>query len=157
MEQASDRTDALVPHRTAEAGDLNLVHHIAESANIVMNVGTDYVVTTRDKIEIALRRKLPLFLRRTAWVAPLSLLIGLVTAIITSDFKKFMGVSEEVWSTFFVVGAVLSAIWLLKALIQLFRSAKLEDVLHAIVATHDVNDRRPLQGTAWSSTDRNGE
>lgn len=145
--------DAAVPYRMPAPGELNLVHHIAESSNVVMNVRTDYVVTTRDKIEIALRRKLPLFLRRTAWVAPLSLLIGLVTAIITSDFKKFMGVSEEVWSTFFVVGAFLAGGWLLKAFAQLFRSAKLEDVLDSIVATHDLNDRRPLQGATLSSSD----
>lgn len=129
------------------------MHHIAQSSNVLLNVRTDYVVTTRDKIEIALRRKLPLFLRRTAWVAPASLLSALVMSIITSDFTKFMGISEDVWSTVFVVAAILSGVWLLRSLLHLFRAAKLEDVLQAIVETHDVNDRRPLRGHATNITD----
>ncbi|MEV7661810.1 hypothetical protein [Paenarthrobacter sp. NPDC089316] len=152
MSPESSNKAISVPPRTVP-GDLNLVHHIAESANVVMNVRTDYVVTTRDKIEIALRRKLPEFLGRSAWVAPLTLLIGLIAAIITSDFQDFMGVDDEVWSTVFVVGAVLAGVWLIRSFVQFFKSAKMEDVLDAIVATHDVNDRQPLQGVAWSGPD----
>lgn len=127
-------------------GELNLVRHIADSSNIVMNVRTDYVVTTRDKIEIVLRKQLPLFLRRHAWVAPLSLLIGLIASIVTSDFQDFMGLSKDVWSTTFVIGAILAFVWLVRNVMLLRGTVDLDGVLEAVVATHDVNDRRPLQG-----------
>lgn len=123
-----------------------MVHHIAESSNVVMNVRTDYIVTSRDKIELALRRKLPLFLRKTAWVAPLSLLTALVMSIITSDFTDFMGVDKEVWSTLFIMGALLAGLWLVRNTVLFFRSTDLDGVLEAVVATHDVEDRSPLRG-----------
>ncbi|QIG57699.1 hypothetical protein PP358_gp28 [Arthrobacter phage Shoya] len=125
---------------------ISISDHMAESLTVTTNLHTEIVVTTRDKLEIALRKKLPLFLRRKAWVAPLSLLIGLVASIVTSDFHDFMGLSDEVWATIFVIGAVLTFAWLVRALLMLRGAVDLDGVLEAVLETHEVSDRHPLRG-----------
>lgn len=148
MDETPLRNGLSVTTQPLGMGDLNLVHHIAESSNVVMNVRTDYVVTTRDKIEIALTRKLPLFLRKTAWTAPTALLLGLAMSIVTSDFADFMGLSKDVWATVFVFSAILALIWLIRCLWMLRKAIGLQAVIDAVIETHDLNDTRPLQGTA---------
>ncbi len=58
---------------------------------------------------------------RESWVAPVSLLLSLILALVAADFKDALNIPKDTWRAIFIIGIGLSAVWTLKALIGLVR------------------------------------
>lgn len=128
---------------------VNISEHMATSITVTTNLHTEVIITTRDKISNALFRVLPKFRRRTAWVAPATLLSSLVVALLSTDFnQKLFGLSAETWKAMFFLAAGLSSLWLVWAVgAAIFFSANHKRVVESIASTHRNDDGAPLQGT----------
>ncbi|MDI2033009.1 hypothetical protein [Paenarthrobacter nitroguajacolicus] len=128
---------------------LNISEHMAASVTVTTNLQTDVIVTTKDKVSLALHDVLPKFRRRVAWVAPATLVSSLLVALLSTDFnQRLLGVSAETWKTLFALATVGSVVWLVWATARaIFRSADHDKVVEAIVKTHRVDRSAPLQGT----------
>lgn len=87
-----------------------------ESSVVHKNVAQEIVVTTEDKIRLCLIEYKDVLNAKTDWIAPAGILAALITTLVAADFRQFLGLSSEVWRALFMIGSMISAFSLLRAL-----------------------------------------
>lgn len=99
-----------------------------ENANVVpvgktyLNTLQEVIVITKDRAELCLMRHMGKLDRRRGWIAPLTLFVPVLAALLTTDFRASFGLDASTWRALFIVVAVSSAAWLVVAGWQAFRS-----------------------------------
>jgi hypothetical protein len=101
---------------------IDISQAVVQGSRVSVNVGQDFIATTRDKLELALIRYEQGLRARGEWIAPLGILLALLPSLLGAQFSDFLGFRKEVWQALYVVGAVLSAVWLFLSLVRLYRS-----------------------------------
>jgi hypothetical protein len=69
--------------------------------------------------------------RKGGWIAPLGVLVTIVTTFCTVQFQKFF-FSADFWQAVFIIAGLFSLAWLGKAIYQASGSASLDDVVNDI-------------------------
>jgi hypothetical protein len=92
---------------------IELGRELAEQLTIHKNIGQEIVVTTVDKVRICLMETRDSLAAKDDWAAPLALLVSLITTLIAADFKN-AGLQAATWQAIYVIGVVLSALWLIR-------------------------------------------
>lgn len=98
------------------------------------NVKSDLIEITEDKLEIILLKHVDTLAIRTRWITPLSLFLTVLLAELTTTFSDKFGVKAAVWEAVFLLLGVGSCIWLLVALVVLWRRWK-DSSLNSVIAT----------------------
>jgi hypothetical protein len=88
----------------------------------------DVITTTEDKVRLTLMDYLKKTEKRKAWLTPMGLTISLTLTLMMSAFKNW-GLTADTWKAIFIIGDGASAVWLVYAVIQSFRSVNLNDVI----------------------------
>jgi hypothetical protein len=112
---------------TAVANDL-----IQQNSRYYTNIGQKIILTTEDKIWLCLHEHLSKIEKRKGWISPLSILLAIITVFFTTDFKSFLSIKAETWEALFLLGLILSAVWLLYAIIQAIRSPTIQNIVDEI-------------------------
>ncbi|OPH61226.1 hypothetical protein BC351_14890 [Paenibacillus ferrarius] len=98
-----------------------LLMYYADKSKLHNSLNQDVVLTTSDKLKLALTKYKDGLIAKTAWITPLSLFVTLVAAIIATDFKKII-ISAELWQALFYLMTLASFVWLIASLIRKFRT-----------------------------------
>jgi hypothetical protein len=88
----------------------------------------DVITTTEDKVRLVLSDYLKKMEKKKGWLTPMGLLISFTLTLMMSGFKDW-GLSADTWKAIFVIGDIVFFGWLVYAVIQSFRSVKLDDVI----------------------------
>jgi len=107
-----------------------------DNRNVYQNTSLDYIVITRDKLELILMKTEKCLSSKNAWITPLGLMVSSILAIISSDFKDFI-LPANVWYAFFVITTIICFIWLcftLYLLIRNWNKGNIEDIINKIIA-----------------------
>ncbi len=88
----------------------------------------DVITTTEDKVRLTLSDYLKKMEKKRGWLTPMGLLISFTLTLMMSGFKDW-GLSADTWKAIFIIGDAVFFIWLVYAVIQSFRSVKLDDVI----------------------------
>ncbi len=96
------------------------------------NLDQEIIQITEDKLRLVLNLHLAKCEQRLAWVAPLGLLIAILTAFTTATFKDAFMLSAATWEAAFLIAALLSAAWLAKTAIAAFQASTVEDIVAKI-------------------------
>ena len=99
--------------------------------NIYQNTAQDYIVTTKDKVELVLLKTEKALSDKNSWITPLSLTITCVISLITADFKDFL-LSASVWEALFILSSIIFSIWLIYAAIIAWKNRKKGNTLFYI-------------------------
>ncbi|MGW5098953.1 hypothetical protein [Streptomyces sp. NPDC004100] len=102
------------------------------TTHVYMNTQQEVIIVTKDKARLCLHDALGNMRKKDAWVAPFGILISIGFSLLTSDFKKVIGVSADGWKTVFIVAGAISLFFLLKALWNMRRSVEVEDVVRRL-------------------------
>lgn len=78
------------------------------------NVAQEFIMITEDKTYRCLREWKDNIESKNAWIAPISLLVPLVLAFITADFKDAFGIPKSTWQAVFLIGILLALLWNIK-------------------------------------------
>lgn len=98
---------------------LNTNQHI----DYCSNVDQTQILILEDRLENILLRNENIMKSKVSWTTPLGLfLTGLVT-LLTSDFKKFL-FEKEYWFAIFLLGTVLSFVWLVITIFKAIQNRK---------------------------------
>jgi hypothetical protein len=108
--------------------------NIIQNTQMSLNLGGHIISTTEDKVRLAVLTHLARIEDKREWVAPCSLLISIVAAFVTADFKTALNVPATTWQALFILFGILSAIWLARALVKRFRSPSVDDFVDALKA-----------------------
>jgi hypothetical protein len=92
------------------------------------NLPKDVITTTEDKLRLTLMGYLKKMEKKRGWLTPMGLTISLTLTVMMSAFKDW-GFSADTWKAIFIIGDIASAAWLIYAVIESFRSVKLDDVI----------------------------
>lgn len=88
----------------------------------------DVITTTEDKVRLTLSEYLKKMEKKRGWLTPLGLIISVTLTLMMSGFKDW-GLSADTWKAIFIIGDIASFIWFVYAVIESFRSVKLDDVI----------------------------
>jgi hypothetical protein len=88
----------------------------------------DVITTTEDKVRLTLGDYLRKTEKKRGWLTPMGLLISFTLTLMMSGFKDW-GLSADTWKAIFVIGDIVFFGWLVYAVIESFRSVKLDDVI----------------------------
>ena len=140
-----------------------LLASITENTEIDLNLRGVVFVTSEDRVRAAFYAHLHKVEASTGWIAPLGLASSLALAVVTADFRHF-GFPASTWQAIFVVGGVVSVIWLIVTLFQRERKPTVADLIYQLrlndpsTATPQVTSQttaipptaRPLVGSPWT-------
>jgi len=88
----------------------------------------DVITTTEDKLRLSLSDYLKKTEKKRGWLTPMGLLISFTLTLMMSGFKDW-GLSADTWKAIFIIGDIIFFVWLIYAVIESFRSVKLDDVI----------------------------
>jgi len=100
------------------------------------NLDQEIIEVTEDKMRLVLNDHLKNIEQRKEWIAPLGLLIAIVTTFATSNFKDAF-LSAKTWEAIFIISGLFSVSWLIKALKALFNSSTVDDIVAQIKNTKE--------------------
>lgn len=125
-------------NRTAQDDQKKLVEQLVSVDRIAFNVSQSVVVTTEDKIRLALDAYLKGARRRSEWIAPLGLLVAVLATLITATFNDLM-LSADTWKAIFVLVGTGAFLWLVKALFGLREKSTVDDLIEELKASSRSN------------------
>lgn len=108
------------------AGDLD-----ARVIGIHKNTNQRLIVVTQDKTLLTLKRNIAKLGKRE-WIAPLSTLSTISIALITSNFKRALGLGPAEWRAIFIVCGFISMGWLVATLKREIGSKSFHEVINCI-------------------------
>lgn len=116
---------------------VDVLQGIIDTTSITTNLTQEVHVTTREKIELALRRTLPGYTSTEQLAASLGVFLAFGVALLTSEFQRFIGVTGAVWEGMFMAAAGASFVWFLLELRKWWRRPRLDDVVEAVLKSSD--------------------
>ena len=108
--------------------DNALMSKLMDVSEVHLNLSNEVIITTEDKVRLCLAEHLTRVEKKGAWVAPLGILIAIVVTLTTTTFKKII-FSAETWEAIFIISALISFCWLIRAIIYSIKSEKAEDIV----------------------------
>jgi hypothetical protein len=100
-----------------------LLLKISEKSETHFAVSQVFLVTTSDKIRICLGQYQEALGANTDWIGPAGILATLITTLCIADFQKsFLSFKPEVWQAVFIIAALFSFYFTVRAVVRVFRS-----------------------------------
>lgn len=109
---------------------------LTDNRNVYKNTAQDYVVTTRDKLELVLLKTEKCLSKRNSWMTPLGLLVTCSVTLLTAKFKDFV-LPSNVWNAVFILASIICFFWLVQSLVVLVKywnKGNVEDILNKIIS-----------------------
>ncbi|MUK67671.1 hypothetical protein [Aliivibrio fischeri] len=95
------------------------------------NLEQEIIQITEDKLRLLLSSYLSCLEERRGWIAPLGIFITIIVVFVTSTFKNAF-FPAEAWQAFFMMGGVLTLLWLIKAIYKALYTKKIDDLIAEI-------------------------
>lgn len=100
---------------------LNISKELLEKSKIHSNVSQNVIITTEDKIELCLRDYQEELRRQRDWIAPTGILLTILAALVTTEFKDFLSIPGQSWQILFLAGLVSTSVWLVITAVRAFQ------------------------------------
>lgn len=95
------------------------------------NLDQEIIQITEDRLRLVLKDHLELVEDKKAWHAPLGILIAIVAAFVTADFRDAY-FKAATWQAVFLIAGILSFIWLVRASYRAATSPSIDDIVSKI-------------------------
>lgn len=106
---------------------------VGEDVDIHDSSNPDAVfLTTRSKMELALRKYKSGLLAKAKWVNPFVIMSTFLSVLLVTDFKSVFGFSQGTWEAVFLMGFLISSIWLLICLYEYIENRHKADTDYVI-------------------------
>jgi deoxyribodipyrimidine photolyase-like uncharacterized protein len=87
------------------------------------NVDQTVILVTEDKLRLCLERFERRRAERNAWHAPLGMFLTIITTLVTMSPRDVV-FNASVWTATYLMGAILTAIWLIRAASKAYRARR---------------------------------
>jgi len=99
-----------------------------ENSKVIRKIDNEFLVINKSKISYDLKSFIEKYSEKNCWIAPLSLFVTIIAALITATFTD-KGLKKEVWEAIFVLSAVATFIWSIYCFNKLRNIEKLDDFI----------------------------
>ena len=105
------------------------------------NIKSDLIEITHDKLENILLKHLKVITLLGSWITPCTLFITLLITRLTATFNKFMGIKSEVWHSLFLLGLIVTFIWLICVIVKIVRLRRTATIEYLLEIIKDATDK----------------
>ena len=98
-----------------------LQQEFLQAKKIYRNLEQVVIVTTEDKLRLCLHKSIDRLGTKREWWTPVALLVTLVLALTTAEFKDRFAFPAATWQAFFLLLTVASLIWTFVAIWKAIR------------------------------------
>jgi len=114
--------------------DMTFTEAELESRVVQVNKNTDQrlIIVTQDKAVLTLKKNVARLGRRD-WVAPLSTVLTILIALLTSSFQPTLWLSSAEWRAMFIISGLISTGWLAYTIKKALDSKGFHEVIRDIV------------------------
>lgn len=113
-------------------GHIKITEEVAASSRITMNVGQEFITTTSDKLELCLIKYQKALQLQNEWIPPAGILLSVLPTLFGAQFNDFLGIKKSVWEALYLLIAIISGIWFLKAL-SVFQEQKDQTTVSKVI------------------------
>lgn len=109
---------------------------LTDNRNVYQNTAQDYIVITKDKLELVLLKTEKSLSAKNSWITPLSLAITCGISLISSNFKDFI-LSASVWEAIFIISTFIFVFWLLKTALKAWhyrKAGNIQNIINQIIS-----------------------
>ena len=99
----------------------NAIDKMMETSEFFDNTSQEFIQTTADKLRLCLIEHKDILKAQSDWIAPLGILLALLTSVITSDYNDFLGIAGATWETFHLGAMMACSVWLLRSGVRAYR------------------------------------
>ncbi|EJW14302.1 hypothetical protein PAV_15c00910 [Paenibacillus alvei DSM 29] len=92
---------------------IQINEELAQGSTVHTNIAQEVIVTTKDKINLALINHQKYNKAKSDWVAPFSILLSVIASLAAADFKSAFSIPADTWRSLFIIVGVASGFWLL--------------------------------------------
>ena len=96
------------------------------------NLDQEIIQVTEDKLKLVLRDHVADLEQRKEWIAPLGVVLTLITVFATTTFKDALFLTSAVWNAIFVLVTIFSTAWLVKGIIALWKAPSVDSLVDKI-------------------------
>ncbi len=115
--------------------------YVALNSKIHADLDLEIIFTTEDKIKVSLYKYMSSIEKRNSWQAPLGILLTIIAAFSTTNFKEFI-FPASTWQSLFIVIGLAAFVWLIWALKQYHSSISIDDLANEIKRTSKRHDNK---------------
>jgi hypothetical protein len=111
--------------------DPHILQQLTSNVQVTLNLGQNIIMTTEDKVRLAVTQHLSAMEQRNGWVAPVGILITIFAAFVTADFKQAI-LSPAQWHAVFLVTGVITFAWCIRAIYRAIRAPSVDEFVVAL-------------------------
>lgn len=89
---------------------------------IYSNAQVAIILITEDKLENLLTKHIAACSQKDKWHTPFGVLVTIILAFITTEFKDALHMSKSTWQAIFVISMFLCAGWLARNLLEIWKN-----------------------------------
>ena len=112
--------------------DQALAQDMIKVEKVHWNTGQNVIVTTEDKLRLALQHVVDSLDRKKAWIAPVSLFTTIFLVFITTDFRQ-ADFDAATWQAVFLICGFATLVW---SIVSVFDALRVSVTIDSIV--HDI-------------------
>lgn len=114
---------------------------LLNNLNLVEQVHVDIrqrlILTTEDRLARILERNLKYAEKRYEWMAPMGILLTILTTLVSSSFRDF-GLNSATWQACYVLAGLVCVVWLVRALMMARKTKSVDDILNEITSKSSI-------------------
>lgn len=114
---------------------------IENNTQYCQNVDQTVISITEDKLENILLKNEKVMKAKMSWTTPLGLCLTCIVTLITNSFKDIMGLKPEYWFAIFLLSAIATFIWTIKAGKEAYDNRKDADIKSLIQKIKNNNEQ----------------
>jgi hypothetical protein len=96
------------------------------------NLTQDVILTTQDKLRLALIEHRDVLSSKREWISAGSLSLSLLSTLLLTTFEDNLGLSAATWQALYSLFFVFAMIWLVKSLYSLIKNRKKREIDYLI-------------------------
>ena len=122
----------MTTHKMSKKGAVIELEELTQDFKIHKNLTQDVIMTTQDKLRLALIEHRDVLSSKREWISAGSLALSLLSTILLTTFQDKLGLSADTWRALYGLFFSLAMVWLISSLVNLVKNRKRRDIDYLI-------------------------
>lgn len=122
----------MTTHKPPRKGAIIEFGDMTPDFKVHKNLTQDVILTTQDKLRLALIEHRDVLSSKREWISAGSLSLSLLSTLLLTTFEDNLGLSAATWQALYSLFFVFAMIWLVKSLYSLIKNRKKREIDYLI-------------------------
>ena len=122
----------MTTRKTPRKGAVIELEELTGDFKIHKNLTQDVIMTTQDKLRLALIAHRDVLSSKREWISAGSLALSLLSTILLTTFQDKLGLSADTWRALYGLFFALAMVWLINSLVSLVKNRKRREIDYLI-------------------------